>query len=273
MIAPLGISAIATFALVLGLLIGLAFVGGLIAVTIRRRGAGSPDIPPGMRPGPADEVLERRHVDRALAWGIVFVAIMAVWLPILWIVEPGTNVADARDLIEQSAERGHMWYEVASGEHPTGFGCARCHGEEAEGGSVPFTTPTGESVPNYAVPPLIDVCGGAKYGHAQITTFEDIRDTIMQGREGTPMPSWSVRFAGPMNDHQIQDLLNYITSINEEHVPREDNLCTNPQAGQAEEPVPAPSASAPVGAPVEEEPGGQTSEQPTPEGSPEEGNG
>ena len=272
MSAVIGLSAIATFALVLGVLIGLAFVGGLIAVTMRRRGAAGPDIPPGMRPGPADEVLERRHVDRTLAWGILFVGIIAVWLPFLWIVEPGTNLADARELIERSAQRGRMWYEVASGEHPTGFGCARCHGEQAEGGSVPFTSPDGQFVPNYAVPPLRDVCGGAKYGHGQIKTFDDIRNTIMQGREGTPMPSWSVRFAGPMNDHQIQDLLNYIIQINEEHVPEEDNLCTNPQAGQAdEEPVPAPTASAPVGAPIEEEPGRKTSEQPTPEGSPEGG--
>ena len=54
----------------------------------------------------------------------------------------------------------------------------------------------------------------------QIQAFEDIQTTIMEGREGTPMPSWSVRFAGPMNDQQIQDLLNYLTEINKENVPR-----------------------------------------------------
>ncbi len=80
---------------------------------------------------------------------------------------------------------------------------------------------------------------------------------------------WS--FIGPAN-RTLQDLLNYIIQINEEHVPEEDNLCTNPRAGQGgEEPVPAPSASAPVGAPVEEAPSRQTSEQPTPEASPESG--
>jgi hypothetical protein len=40
------------------------------------------------------------------------------------------------------------------------------------------------------------------------------------------MPSWSVRFAGAMDDQQIQDLVNYILSIQKE--PKDKNLCINP---------------------------------------------
>ncbi|HYH28272.1 MAG TPA: hypothetical protein VEA19_05810, partial [Actinomycetota bacterium] len=70
-----------------------------------------------------------------------------------------------------------------------------------------------------------------------------IRDTIMQGREGTPMPSWSIRFEGPMNDQQIQDLINYIVSIQD--VPDDQNLCRDPtllnepEAGPTPAPTPA----------------------------------
>jgi mono/diheme cytochrome c family protein len=190
-----------------------------------------------------------------MAWGVVFIFLVALWLPTLWLREPNQNVADAVELITRSSERGATWFQEASEDNPTGFGCARCHGEEAQGGSVPFTTPEGEFIEAYPVPPLVDVCGGATTGHPAIGEFEDIRQTIMEGRPGTPMPSWSVRFAGPMNDQQIQDLLNYITELNEENVPHEDNLCTNAAAGadEEEEPTPGPTTSVTPGAPVEEQ--------------------
>ncbi len=257
---PLGLSTPATIALVAGVVVGLAFVAALIVMTLRRRGPQAPAIPEGMRPGPADEVLERRHVDRNMAWGVIFLAIVAVWLPTLWLREPNQNVADAVELVDRSVERGEMWFQVASEENPTGFGCAQCHGEQAEGGAVPFTTPDGTFVPDYPVPPLRDVCGGSATGHPQIQEFEDITRTIMEGRPGTPMPSWSVRFAGPMNDQQIQDIVNYLIEINREHVPQEQNLCTNPAAGAgAEEPTPGPTTSVTPGVPSDQ---GQDDEQP-----------
>jgi mono/diheme cytochrome c family protein len=249
----LALSTAATLALIAGLVVGLAFAAGLIVLAVRNRRPPGPDIPPGMRPGPADEVLERRHVERNMAWGVVFIFLVALWLPALWLREPNQNVADAVELITRSTERGATWFQEADEDNPTGFGCARCHGEEAQGGSVPFTTETGEFIEAYSVPALVDVCGGAATGHPAISEFEDIRQTIMEGRPGTPMPSWSVRFAGPMNDQQIQDLLNYITELNAENVPPEDNLCTNASAGgDEEEPTPGPSSSVTPGAPLEE---------------------
>jgi mono/diheme cytochrome c family protein len=232
----LALSTPVTIALVAGVVVGLAFVAGLIALAIRRRGAAGPDIPPGMRPGPADEVLERRQLEKVMGWGILFVLITALWLPALWLREPDQNVDDAIELTSRSRERGSQWFQVADEENPTGFGCARCHGPEAQGGAVPYTTETGEFIPAYPVPALVDVCGRL--------TIEEIQTTIQQGREGTPMPSWSVRFAGPMNDQQIQDLLAYLLSIQE--IPEGDNLCLAPPAG-GEEPAPAPTASATPG--------------------------
>ncbi|MGH2709866.1 MAG: c-type cytochrome [Actinomycetota bacterium] len=224
----LALSTLATLALVAAILVGLAFAGGLIVLSIRRQGD-RPDIPAGMRPGPSDEVLERRHVDRAKGWGILFVLIVALWLPALWLKEPDQNVADAVELVSRAERRGGEWFGLTSPENPTGFGCARCHGAQAQGGSVPFTNPTtGEFNPAYPVPPLNNVCGRLPVD-AIDPEATDIRDTIMQGREGTPMPSWSVRDAGPMNDQQITDLMAYLVSI-QEGVPDDANLCTNPAA-------------------------------------------
>lgn len=239
---PLALSTAATVALVAGVVIGLAFVAGLIVMAARRRGARGPDIPTGMRPGPADEVLEQRHIDRTMARGVAFMLLIAPWLAVIWLLEPNQNVTDEIELAARSVERGEMWFQVSNEENPTGFGCARCHGEQAEGGTVPFTTADGEFIPDYPVPALNNVCGGESTGHPQITSVEDIQTTIMQGREGTPMPSWSIRFEGPMNDQQILDLINYLVEVNEENVPEEQNVCTNLQAGTAT-PEPGPTVT------------------------------
>jgi mono/diheme cytochrome c family protein len=222
------LSTITILALIAGALVALAFAGGLIAYAIRRRGPRGPDIPRGMRPGPPDEVLERRQLERVMGWGMLFVLFFAAWLPLYWLGEPNRNVQNEIELIERSTARGGQWFQIADEDNPTGFGCARCHGSEGQGGSVPFTTPDGETIA-YTVPALNNVCGGASTGHAAITSVDDIRATIEQGREGTPMPSWSVNFAGPMNDQQISDLILYIVSI-QEGVPRDQNICTNPAA-------------------------------------------
>jgi mono/diheme cytochrome c family protein len=254
-------STIATLALIAAIIVGLAFVAGLIGLSIRRRGDQGPDIPPSMSPGPSDAVLERRHLERTMAWGVVFMVVIALSVVWVWLREPDQNVDDAIVLVARSEHRGEEWFGITSEENPLGFGCARCHGTEAEGGSVPFTNPdTGEFNPAYPVPPLNNVCG-----RLPVDPTDDfpvgIRDTIMQGREGTPMPSWSVRFAGPMNDQQIQDLLAYLVSI--QTVPDKDNLCTNPAAAAEEEPEAAPSPGVTPGAPGAEEPAEE------PEASPE----
>lgn len=266
MTALLAVSTVATLALIAAALVGLAFAGTLVLLAMRRRGDEGPDIPAGMRPGPSDEVLERRHVDRMKGWGILFVAISAIWLPALWLREPDQNVDDAIELVNRAIDRGEQWFGLPDEENPTGFGCARCHGTEAQGGSIPFTNPdTGDFNPAYPVPPLNSVCGRLPIDATDVKDV-DIRDTIMQGRAGTPMPSWSVRFAGPMNDQQIQDLIAYLVSI--QTVPEKDNLCLNP-AGAVEEESPAAGASPDVspGVPAEEEPSEDT-ESPQAEASP-----
>jgi mono/diheme cytochrome c family protein len=241
------LSGLAIIALVVGALIGLAFVGGVIWLSLRGKEARL-DVPPGMRPGPADETLERRMIVRHGGWSMLFVLFFATWLPIYWLAEPTTNVSEAVDFVDRSVERGGRWFAVATTENPTGFGCARCHGANAQGGTTSFTSPDGETIPDYAVPKLVDVCGGPNTGHPLIKSLDDVRDTIMEGRPDTPMPSWSIRFQGPMNDQQIQDLINYVISI-QKNVPEGQNVCTNLKAAAAAatpspEPTPTPSPGA-----------------------------
>ena len=242
----------------------VAFFGGVLWINRRRRPARPPEIPAGMRPGPADEVLERGLFERLLGWNVLFVLFFAAWIPALWLREPSQNVADELDLVSRAVERGRQWFLPSSPENPFGYGCANCHGMNAEGGTTRFTTPDGEVVPNYPVPPLNNVCGGPNTGHPQIKSIEDIRTTIMEGRQPeTPMPSWSVRFEGPMSDQQIEDLIRYLVSI-QKGVPNDQNVCTNPAAVVAAATPEAGASPTPTGG--EASPGAEESpaESPSP---------
>jgi mono/diheme cytochrome c family protein len=75
------------------------------------------------------------------------------------------------------------------------------------------------------------VCAGpnANPPHPQIKSLADIINTIAQGRPGTDMPSWSVKYSGPLDDDQINAIVNYILSI-QQPVPGgpKNNVCINP---------------------------------------------
>jgi hypothetical protein len=217
----LGISA--GGAILIGLASGVAVllvVGAAVGALRRPQRRGGPDIPPGMRPGPSDADLEKPVLEKLYAWGLVMVVIMALWVPAVFLRENVTNRDETQVLIDESIERGHETTLPFSEENQLGFDCERCHGPALSGGVNVFNG-TIVSVPN-----LQTVCGGASTGHPLITSLDDVIDTISEGRTGTDMPSWSVRFAGAMDDQQINDLVNYILSI--QKVPNKDNVCLNP---------------------------------------------
>jgi hypothetical protein len=81
-------------------------------------------------------------------------------------------------------------------------------------------------------PNLRTVCAGPFAGHAAIYSQQDIYTTIEQGRN--LMPSWSIRYEGALNDQQINDIVNYIISIQDpDQVTFDHNVCVNPEAQTA----------------------------------------
>jgi mono/diheme cytochrome c family protein len=211
-------------AIVFALLLGAVFIGGAAYAMYRRPARpGTPDIPPAMKPGPSDPELERPRLERMQAWGIVLVAFLAIWMPVVWLAEPSANRTDIENQISTSIANGANSVQLGTQTNPAGFGCVRCHGSDLGGG---FNLYNGQVV---TVPNLQTVCGGPNFGHPLIHGLSDIINTIAQGRTGTDMPSWSVQFAGPLDDAQINDIVNYILSI--QKVPAAKNLCLNPPSG------------------------------------------
>jgi mono/diheme cytochrome c family protein len=222
-VTMLGIEASRGVTIAFAIFVLVVFLGGAAYLMLHRpRRKGTPDIPAAMRPGPADPQLEKPRLERMQYWGIITVVAMAVWIPAVWLNEPKQNETDQRNFNAASVAAGAASVQLNSQTNPTGIGCVRCHGPGLGGGYNVFN---GTVVP---VPNLQTVCGGPKYGHALIHSLTDVVNTIAEGRTGTDMPSWSVKFAGSLDDQQINDIVNYILSI--QKVPFKDNVCINPQA-------------------------------------------
>jgi mono/diheme cytochrome c family protein len=177
----------------------------IIAISAARQKAAQagPGAPPSRRPGPTDEALEGRLLETYQVAGVALTVFLAVLLPFLYLREPARMKAAATKEQSESVRLGHATFEEF---------CARCHGNEAQGGTVKrFVAPGAKNAEPRDVPApnLREIA--SRNPDADVAKLA--WDTIQKGREGTPMPTWGVRYGGPMNDQQITDLVNYLLTI------------------------------------------------------------
>jgi cytochrome c553 len=203
-------------------------IAGGVLVQRGRRSAERPDIPVAMRPGPSDADLETPLLNKLQGWGVLLVVFFVIWVPMTWLFEPDRNLSQEQALLTNSIERGAADVQLFTEENQGGIGCVRCHGPELHGSQIIDTT-TGGVI---QTPNLTTVCGGPWTGHILIYSLNDIYATIEQGRG--IMPSWSIRYAGALDDQQINDIVNYIVSIQDTtQVTKAHNVCVNPDATKA----------------------------------------
>ena len=160
-------------------------------------------VPPSRRPGPTDEALEGRLLENYQLAGVALTVFLAVLLPFLYLREPVRQRAAAEKELTESVRLGKATFEEF---------CARCHGPEAEGGVVKrYVTPGVKDAKPADVP-----APNLREIHAR-NPDKDVAaiawEAIQKGRPPSPMPTWGVRYGGPMNDQQITDLVNYLLSI------------------------------------------------------------
>jgi cytochrome c553 len=203
-------------------------IAGGVLVQRGRRAAARPDIPVAMRPGPSDADLETPLLNKLQGWGVLLVVFFVIWVPMTWLFEPDRNLSQEQALLTNSIERGAADVQLFTEENQGGIGCVRCHGPELHGSQI-IDTSTGGVI---QTPNLTTVCGGPWTGHPLIYSLNDIYATIEQGRG--IMPSWSIQFAGALDDQQINDIVNYIVSIQDTtQVTPAHNVCVNPDATKA----------------------------------------
>lgn len=213
-------------------LILLAVVVGVVFRARERARAAGAATPPSRRPGPTDEALEGRLLENYQLAGVALTLFLAIALPFLYIREPARMRAAGEHQQEESVTLGRQEFVEF---------CARCHGNNAKGGvveryvtpGVPNAKPTDVQAPN-----LTEIW--QRHPGQDVATVA--WDTIQKGRPPTPMPTWGVRYGGPMNDQQITNLVNYLLSIQSDNKPRQQ---LDFKAAGA--PRPASASAAPAG--------------------------
>jgi mono/diheme cytochrome c family protein len=210
----------------IGIGVAIVMVGAwlvYIVITTRRTAVPGSEIDeaPNRRPYLDDENLEGPKLTKALTWGLVLMGVTAVGLPAYWLREPTRQAGSGYDrgqawFDENAVEHGRNLYsappeEGEEGSRKAHFNCAQCHGADGQGGARTFqlSDPLDPDAPPRAVswdcPPLNTVTLRFR--------DEELKQILVYGRPGTPMPAWGVAGGGPMNDQQINDLITYLHSI------------------------------------------------------------
>jgi mono/diheme cytochrome c family protein len=180
-----------------------------------------------------DQELETSHLERVLRWALLFSTIVAVVLPVYWVLEPNRQDAEAQGFEKRAVERGAVLF--ANNLMPAYDGaksllCANCHGTDAGGGSAQYTITPAAQGNDKAAP--VQVTWQAPALNTVMYRFNDcsaedlaalaknctraenqVNNIITFGRAGTPMPAWGIEGGGPKNDQAITDLVAYLKSI------------------------------------------------------------
>ena len=194
---------------VIAVVTGIAVVA-YILVNLRQ---GRPEISsevelaPNRRPYYDDEQLEGPRLNRALASGLVLIAITAVGLPLYWLNEPGRQSGAVETFDQTFVNRGERLFAPTE---EGGYNCAGCHGAEGVGGQAPPYTLTDDAGEFVAT-----VTWRAPAINTVLLRFskEELREILVYGRPGTPMPAWGAEGGGPLTTQQIDELIAYIDSI------------------------------------------------------------
>jgi mono/diheme cytochrome c family protein len=197
---------------ILFLVNGIALLAFLVMAILGSRGR-KPAPPPNLVEYYDDETMEGPKLEKYLGAAVIFSAILAASLPAYWLLEPTRQHKMDKDFLADSVERGYLRFAVA-GTVPhsevLNLECARCHGAKAEGGAATYLlqpSQPGElaKTVSWTAPSLNDV----------LLRFspDEVRQIITYGRPGTPMPAWGLAGGGPLPEQPIDDLVNFLQSI------------------------------------------------------------
>jgi hypothetical protein len=186
----------------------VAVVYAFVNVRAGRKELGSEvELAPNRKPYYSDEVLEGKKLDRTLTFGLITLMICSVAVPLYWLAEPGRQDGAIELFNDQFASRGgNMFATTADG----GLNCAGCHGGmKAVGGVAEYTITDAEGhfvrKVEWQAPALDTVL--LRYSR------EEVRFILDYGRPFSPMPAWGTKGGGPLNEQQVQNLIDYMASI------------------------------------------------------------
>lgn len=175
-------------------LAAIAWVAFLGISALRSRG--SEAVPSNLAPGTTDDVMETKRLERTQMGAVLLSAFMAVSIPVYYLTETNRQESFVEEFDHVEIERGHEWFVE--------YGCGGCHGADGGGGAASYVEKrTGVTV-TWAAPSINDVF----YRYDR----EEVKYWLVYGRGNSPMPAWGLPGGGPLNDAQIEELLDYLSS-------------------------------------------------------------
>lgn len=189
--------------------ISLGIIGALAyfaAVGFRGSGKVS-DYAPNLSQYRNDDHLETKTLDKTLTVAVIIASILTIMIPLYYLGEQNRQEAFAEDFDEVSIERGEHLYEE--------FGCGNCHGVDGSGGAASYIEKRSGINVTWAAPAINNVF----YRYDD----EEVRYWLIYGRANSPMPAWGLEGGGPMNDGQLDDLIEYMHHF---QIPQNEELAT-----------------------------------------------
>lgn len=206
---------ISTLVITVAALAAIAWFAFLVANSTR--GRGKAEVAPNLAPGITDDTLESKRLDKTLASAVVLSGILALSLPIYFVTEQNRQDGFVEEFDAVALERGAHLFEE--------FQCGTCHGVNGGGGVAAYVEKRSGINVAWSAPAINTVF--FRYDP------EEVRFWIVHGRANSPMPAWGLEGGGPMNDQQVDELMEYLQS-EEFMLPQDDALVQiEPSVNQA----------------------------------------
>jgi len=159
------------------------------------RGSGKVnDYAPNLSKYRTDDDLETKTLDRTLTVAVLLASILTIMIPLYYLGEQERQEGFVEEFDEVSVERGEHLYEE--------FGCGNCHGADGSGGAASYVEKRSGINVTWTAPAINNVF----YRYDD----EEVRYWLIYGRANSPMPAWGLKGGGPMNDGQLDDLIEYM---------------------------------------------------------------
>ncbi len=117
-------------------------------------------------------------------------------MPIYFVGEQSRQDGFVEEFDEVALERGAHLYEE--------FQCGFCHGADGGGGAASYVEKRSGISVRWSAPAINTVF----YRY----TPEEVRYWLVYGRANSPMPAWGLDGGGPLNDQQIDEVMEYLQS-------------------------------------------------------------
>tara|TARA_B100001113_G_scaffold172210_1_gene140952 strand:- start:571 stop:1995 length:1425 start_codon:yes stop_codon:yes gene_type:complete len=177
-------------------LIALGVIAALAFFTATGfRGSGKVrDYAPNLTKYRTDDDLETKTLDRTLTVAVLIASLLTIMIPLYYLGEQDRQEGFVDEFDEVSVERGEHLYEE--------FGCGNCHGVDGSGGAASYVEKRSGINVTWTAPAINNVF--FRYDD------EEVRYWLIYGRANSPMPAWGLEGGGPMNDGQLDDLIEYM---------------------------------------------------------------